>query len=67
MKFFNDEDISQLADEILRIEYPTYENAPYWMQHAFKTLKTQIEAKLKSWFIAHGLINTEAIKNEKII
>jgi len=65
MKVFNDEDISQLADEILRVEYPEYENAPQYMQHAFRALKTRIESKLWHWFITHGLINTEVIKNEK--
>jgi hypothetical protein len=55
MQKITDEDISQLADAILRLEYPTYENAIYPMQNAFRRLKMQIELTLRNWLIMHNL------------
>jgi len=54
--YVNGADISGLADEILRIEYPAYENAPQYMQHAFRTRRTQIELKVRNWLVARGLM-----------
>jgi len=54
---FSDEDISQLADEILRIEYPIYDSTPQWMQDMFNMLKMKIEFKLRNWLATHNLIN----------
>jgi hypothetical protein len=54
--YINDADISELADEILRIEYPTYENTSQYMQHVFRTRRMQIELKVRNWLATHGVI-----------
>jgi hypothetical protein len=61
MQKITDEDISQLADAILRLEYPTYDNAVYPMQNAFRRLKMQIELTLRNWLIVHNQLNKEDI------
>jgi len=63
-ELINNEEISQLADAILRLEYPTYENAIYPMQNAFKRLKIQIELTLRSWLIMHNLL--EVMEDKEI-
>ena len=63
-KEISDIAIGELADRIVRLEYPTYEKAIPPLQFSIRRLRYMIELVIRHWLIEQNLIRLEKVQEQ---